>query len=60
VGGLGQGTCGGYAWQFHQVGSVHYIIAIQHGQGVTAAAVLVAKPPFQNKFLLRDCLQREK
>jgi hypothetical protein len=31
-----------------------------HGQGVTADAVLVAKPPFRDKFLLRDCLQREK
>jgi hypothetical protein len=31
-----------------------------HGQGFMAAAVLVAKPPFQNKFLLRDCLQRKK
>jgi hypothetical protein len=31
-----------------------------HSQGVTADAVLVARPPFQNEFLLRDCLQREK
>jgi hypothetical protein len=31
-----------------------------HGQGVAAAAVLVAKPLFQNEFLLRDCLQRKK
>jgi hypothetical protein len=31
-----------------------------HGQGVMAAAVLVTKPPFRNKFLLSDCLQREK
>jgi hypothetical protein len=27
---------------------------------VTADAVLVAKPPFRNEFLLRGCLQREK
>ena len=31
-----------------------------HGQGVTADAVLVAKPPFRNEFLLIGCLQREK
>jgi hypothetical protein len=31
-----------------------------HGQGVTAAAVLVAKPPLQSAFLLRDNLQRKK
>ena len=31
-----------------------------HGEGITADAVLVAKLPFRNKFLLRGCLQREK
>jgi hypothetical protein len=31
-----------------------------HGQGVTADAVLVAKPLFRNVFLLQRCLQREK
>jgi hypothetical protein len=31
-----------------------------NGHGVTEAAVLVAKPPFRNEFLLTDRLQREK
>jgi hypothetical protein len=30
-----------------------------HNEGLTTDTVLVAKPPFQNKFLLRGCLQRK-